>query len=356
LNNNRLIYLDSLRGIAAFSVVIYHIICSHWDYLPISKYSYFIFNGADAVSLFFVLSGLVLSKKYIDSPILLDDINFIKFIKSRVFRIMPAYIVVILIMYFYIHRWELKNISFYKELFLNKNHILEQLILVRGWLDKILTPAWTLAIELLISFLIPILLTIKLKNKTMFYFLIPFVLFANKYYISIFLFHFLLGIILASNYNIIQNIKFKNNRTVKLLIFILSLFLFSVRQILNFYIPPIFVQNLCNDFLFLDTFFITGLGSFGIIWSCISSKTLQVLLSNKLLHKLGVLSYSIYLTHCLFISIFLDHWAKVNGKIGPLNMFVCMIIFVLFFTFMSAYLLNKLIEIPFIKYGKQNKA
>jgi peptidoglycan/LPS O-acetylase OafA/YrhL len=58
---NRIQYLDSIRGLAALSVVIFHCISNHWGYRTDAKISFLLFNGSDAVSLFFVLSGLVLT-------------------------------------------------------------------------------------------------------------------------------------------------------------------------------------------------------------------------------------------------------------------------------------------------------
>jgi peptidoglycan/LPS O-acetylase OafA/YrhL len=69
----RIKYLDSLRGIAALMVVIYHANC--WlDFtkdrlvqsaVPSHVLNIF-FNANSAVALFFVLSGFVLSLKYIN--------------------------------------------------------------------------------------------------------------------------------------------------------------------------------------------------------------------------------------------------------------------------------------------------
>ena len=56
----RLEYLDSVRGIAALMVVFYHFIGWKWAEEPAFHLSSMIFNGSDAVSFFFVLSGLVL--------------------------------------------------------------------------------------------------------------------------------------------------------------------------------------------------------------------------------------------------------------------------------------------------------
>ena len=114
----RLEYLDSLRGIAAFSVVIFHIINSHWAWKFEAKLSLLLFNGADAVSFFFVLSGLVLSKKYFDKNDTLENFSIRNYSISRLFRLMPVYWFIIVIIYIYQFRNEgypvfLKNLSIY---------------------------------------------------------------------------------------------------------------------------------------------------------------------------------------------------------------------------------------------------
>jgi peptidoglycan/LPS O-acetylase OafA/YrhL len=86
----RLTYLDSIRGFAALSVVIYH--TNGW--LDFTKDPFFhssvpthllnvIFNGPSAVSLFFVLSGFVLSLKYFLKPN--RPISYLEFIIKRFF-------------------------------------------------------------------------------------------------------------------------------------------------------------------------------------------------------------------------------------------------------------------------------
>ena len=107
MKENRLDYLDSIRGLAAFSVLIYHFIFSldtfhYWDGSVIQYYLAMIFNGADAVSLFFVLSGLVLSYKYFNSENNKLSLNYSSFVIQRIFRIYPAFLVMICIYFLYV--------------------------------------------------------------------------------------------------------------------------------------------------------------------------------------------------------------------------------------------------------------
>jgi peptidoglycan/LPS O-acetylase OafA/YrhL len=100
--NKRLDYLDSIRGLAALSVAIYHVISAHWGWMPLGKAGLFIFNGGDAVSLFFVLSGLVLSIRYFDTQSRQEEsIHYPKFIFARIVRLFPAFLVMLAIYYGY---------------------------------------------------------------------------------------------------------------------------------------------------------------------------------------------------------------------------------------------------------------
>ena len=64
MKSNRITYLDSIRGLSALSVVIYHVIQAHWGWHLWAKITCIFINGSDAVSMFFVLSGLVLALQF----------------------------------------------------------------------------------------------------------------------------------------------------------------------------------------------------------------------------------------------------------------------------------------------------
>ena len=71
----RIEYLDSVRGLAALCTLIGHWLFTFEDGRALSmQTAHFLnlfINGSDAVSLFFVLSGLVLSYKYFKT----EDLN-----------------------------------------------------------------------------------------------------------------------------------------------------------------------------------------------------------------------------------------------------------------------------------------
>ena len=77
-------YLDSARGIAALMVLFYHFINWKYDSHTLAKVGSIIANGSDAVSFFFVLSGFVLSYKYV---VLRQPLDIKKFYFNRFFRL-----------------------------------------------------------------------------------------------------------------------------------------------------------------------------------------------------------------------------------------------------------------------------
>ena len=142
----RIHILDSLRGIAALQVLIFHVNNQLLgDLSPIA--SYFI-NGISPVAFFFVLSGFVLSYPYFKNN---NNIDYYKFIIKRIFRIYPLYIVILILVVIF-----QKDVSFIK-------WIQECSIFFGDF--SLLYPAWTLEVEIVGSLFIPFLILLRSNNK-----------------------------------------------------------------------------------------------------------------------------------------------------------------------------------------------
>src|SRR5690606_19040924 len=85
-------YLDSVRGIAALMVVVYHYLNWYYSGKLVVKITNIFINGADAVAFFFVLSGFVLSYKYV---VLKHPLDIGKFYVNRFFRLWPAFFITV---------------------------------------------------------------------------------------------------------------------------------------------------------------------------------------------------------------------------------------------------------------------
>lgn len=97
MNNNKKIYLpgiNGLRALAAFSVLFSHI-GEPFLNLNISVYNFH--NGFDGVTLFFVISGFLITYLLIEEKINTNKIIVSKFYVRRILRIWPIYYLVLII-------------------------------------------------------------------------------------------------------------------------------------------------------------------------------------------------------------------------------------------------------------------
>jgi peptidoglycan/LPS O-acetylase OafA/YrhL len=356
----RIAYLDSMRGLAAFSVLIYHFLFSldtfhYWDGRILQHILSCVFNGSDAVSFFFVLSGLVLSHRYFNrnqnEPL---RIHYPRFVIQRVFRIYPVFVMMLLMSFLYAHREEL-SFSFFAEAF-NKNNynFIYEAILIRNY-QNLYTPGWTLSVEIIISLLVPVFIVILSKLPTTFKWLLPISILMSAF-ISSFIFHFMLGVWLGKNYENIRQYNFKKSRwyALRYPIYLLVFLMFSIRHIdriqsfhLFYYYP--------NHYLGLDFFHITGFASYFILWKAINDESWQKILHIKPLIYLGKISYSLYLTHWFVIFyLFIPRPEIVAEWLGmPQHAYYAGFIFCISVTLMLSVLFYYVIEQPFNSLGKR---
>ena len=134
---NRFIILDGMRGVAAFSVAIFHLYF----------YQFRIFNAVPIlVDFFFVLSGFVLARSLMDT-----EFDFKKFLKSRIMRLYPAIFVAFLIILLTRFTF-LENTSTASQYQL-KYYLLAFLLLQAfiSSLYPISVPLWSLSAELFVN-------------------------------------------------------------------------------------------------------------------------------------------------------------------------------------------------------------
>ena len=166
----RIEQLTFTRFIAAISIVIFHY--GEGVSLFYNDYTSFLFKQAHlGVSYFFVLSGFVMIIAYGNC----NHITFIEYIKNRVIRIYPAYLLAIFLI--------LLTNAFQD---INKLDLILNITMLQSWLPKkALTlnyPGWSLSVELFFYISFPILFNhfySKKNLKTLTIYIVSFFIFSQ---------------------------------------------------------------------------------------------------------------------------------------------------------------------------------
>lgn len=314
--------LDSLRGLAALTVFFGHMYLTFYHTgitrLLFERGPFRIFiAGSEAVTLFFVLSGFVLSLPFYNK----SKFNYGVYVFKRFCRIYIPYAVAIAIAILcrevfysgYIAGFtDWFNVNWSRGIDMNviKNHLL-LIVTFTSNLDNVI---WSLIHEMRISLIFPIVMFLLVKFNlkkgiglailltciSIIFSLSDKVFTGTEVYYTI---HctalFIIGALLAKHRtNLIS--KF-SNLTIKNKI---SLFVIGI--ILYLYAHPSFVLNILipnlNPFYraITDTW-ITAIGSSILIIIAISSPGISRILSNNFINFIGKISYSIYLYHLIVL-------------------------------------------------------
>ena len=354
----RLHGLDHLRAFAIGFVFIYHY--GRMFYAPetltdIGKF------GWTGVDLFFVLSGYLIASNLF-AGISAQGINVRVFFIKRIFRIIPAYLF-ILLLYFFIPSFREREAlaPLWKYLTFTQNIGLD--IRYQGTFSH----AWSLCIEeqfyLLFPLLMLILLHFKLVNKIFLLLLLLFlsgfifrlynwinfvnpsiesghmVVFWYKwiYYLSICrLDGLIIGVLIAAIFSFKPEIRSKieayGNRLLALSFLVLA--------------AAYFVCD--NEQSFSASIFGFPLVSVGyglMVLGAISRDSILYNLKSGVTHKIADLSFAIYLSHKIVLHLCQEHSVYFKAEKDSWQMFaICVLASVT-----AAYLLNILIEKPFLK-------
>jgi peptidoglycan/LPS O-acetylase OafA/YrhL len=375
MDNNRISQLDSLRGIAAMIVVIFHCLLSFSIFynanyneqyangfikLMVISPLHTFWAGNEAVLLFFVLSGFVLSIPFMEgrAP------KYRAYIIKRVFRIYVPYIVVmaasvILVTVFASYkdfpelspifdgRWD-HSISL--------KAIVAYVFMINYDTANVNGVVWTLYHEMRISIIFPLfmLAIVNLGWKSGFSISIAVTAFmwvvlrfvatgVNNDMISsvvtdfrwtvYYFIFFILGSFIARFRTEIFN-ELKNRTLTKSLILIASLILVNFKWIYEIIdVRSVHIDN-----------FIPSLGIALLFCVAISSARMIKILNFKPFLWLGKISYSLYLTHIIVIML----TSILLSRIVPIGL---LFISIPLLTLPVAYLSHKFIETKAIKFG-----
>ena len=293
IKNVRFEVLDSFRGIAAIMVAIYH-----FNIIGMINSINLIKNSWLFVDFFFVLSGFIISHGYLNRINNMENLKL--FIYKRFLRIYPLHFFMLLLFIPYAIGGVLLNFDFGDRFSISA--FFQNIFLVQSLgFNNVETwniPSWSISAEFytyiffgLICLIFPIL-----KNKLFLGLIFSFVSFIVLYSYSSMsdthdlaffrcTFSFFLG---CSGFFIFANVKYTTNNFIELFVLFIFCFYFSFvidsGSLMAFFSPILF--------LFIILVFVK---EFGFISSLLKIHFFQFL---------GKLSFSIYLTHTFFITLF----------------------------------------------------
>lgn len=335
--------IDSLRGIAVISVILYHTQITIFDNL-LSK------SGFIGVDIFIVISGFVITRLFFNK-----NFSYIEFAERRSRRLFPALfssiLITVIISYFFLLPQHFVNLG---------QSILANILLVSNFLFFYQTNYWDYAV-----FTKPLLHTWTISLEFQFYIFISIIfwLFRKNISKTIFLF-FLLSLILllfASKINFDFNLRELSLNNYFLLFTrlwefligsLVAIILYNKKYFKKFKIQHYFADIglilIFISFLLIETpkdypNLLTIIPVFGtaIILLANNQQSSHIILNNFFLIHLGKISYSLYLWHYPILIFFLY---KNNFELNILNKIFALII--IYFVSLGSY---KFIEIPFFK-------
>ncbi|MBP6731799.1 MAG: acyltransferase [Chitinophagales bacterium] len=369
--------LDSLRGIAAIAVILSHMNLEYFNggmTMPLRNTPLHVFYDGDAaVVFFFVLSGFVLSFKYVGGGIeSLSRLSLRSFFVARVFRILPMFWFVLIItalcaLYFpnnCVTQPQRVWSSWWYQFTPTWVNFLKQVTLIYSdpflgrWIGAIdghpyIPQAWSLSIELILSLMVPVFALIAVNRPKWLMFLTVILVWIFGVYV--YLIHFVMGILLALYLPQISHYINNKGKAFASGLLMTGVLLYSYRYSVVVYFPKVSVLQII---LFSENsvYVVIGAGVVLIISCVLSSTRLQQLLNLWPVKLIGKVSYGIYLVHTLvmvFITPFFIRWLNDMGITGFLTVLIPAFIVTIATSIIIAVVLHYLVELPCIRLGKK---
>jgi peptidoglycan/LPS O-acetylase OafA/YrhL len=344
----RLEELDSMRGMAALAVVLSHsinIIGTMPLYIEVSPL-YFFRAAQEAVILFFVLSGFVLTLPFVNGK----KFRYTPFIIKRISRIYLPYISAIFITFLICYLISDGPITNLGEWISHKwivpipiNDIINHVLLIGNYETTTYNPVvWTLVHEMRISIIFPLILFFVIKldwKKSIFIAFIISILvgignvydinpskgYKSSYILTLnYMFMFIVGGMLAKYKT--EIVTFYNSKSTKYkIMFLLFSFGFYTYSRMLHLVPRKFNLTSIADFNFVLSNIGITIGAAGFIVIALSGGKITKFLNLKPLVITGKMSYSIYLYHTtiLFLCFYL-----FNGRLSHWIIFIISILLI----------------------------
>lgn len=369
-NKNRIECLDSLRGLAALTVVFSHF---NNDYLGLSQHAkqinysplHLFYDGEAAVAFFFVLSGFVLSWKYISGEgrpakkLLLGP-----YLIGRFFRIYPLFWAVLILSAVAAATFNIRlhtipdkdwsiwwwNDSFDLKLFLKQSALLFQ----NSIAGRLYIPqSWSLAVEIILSALVPFFILMVIRNTL--WLILFIIIMLGIFDMYIFIIHFSLGILLVKYFDSIQHFMHNKSARFKLLLILAGLFFYSYRYSVAAFFPTLSIlQWILFSEISVNT--IIGLGVIMILVGVLNSNRVKKILMIPVLKLLGKTSYGLYLSHMIVMIVFTPHllsWLNSLGFYAKYPLLLIALSSTVIVAVFLAWILRHLVELRGIQFGRK---
>jgi peptidoglycan/LPS O-acetylase OafA/YrhL len=338
--------LDSLRGIAALTVVFGHFSAAYLQNRPFSallgKFPVrILFNGGEAVTLFFLLSGFVLSLPYRRR-----GVQYGSFLVRRVCRIYLPYLGALLLAVlgdWRLHgpiqpgtRWDAEVLSVVWSNPPNAKLILQHVLFLGEYNWGQYNPAfWSLVFEMRISLIFPFVAVAILRVRTRWALLaallfalsaqplatlfIPalagdphsistpgYTYFQTLYFLAFFMF----GAILAKHMEEVSGWYAGLPRAGRVALWVISLILYDAGIARHLFHFPRVTDRLVPG---LAEGLSTGAGGLLIILFALQSAPFKRFLHHATVHHIGKVSYSLYLVHGTVLFAIAHLWPRMNS-------------------------------------------
>jgi peptidoglycan/LPS O-acetylase OafA/YrhL len=361
----RLFYLDTARGLAAVSVVIWHYFTAlaGYDASAVVYHSagHLFWYGEADVIFFFVHSGFILTYSYANAESRLNFPGYTRYLIERIFRIYPLFLFILAVSYILRSTvYPFSNGSYLSSHLLqlwnarkSAAEVAKEAILVirvpDDANDRFMPQDWTLTVELLVCPFIPFLSLLWRRGKWFFW---PVVLIALKFlHFNTYLFEFATGVFIFFLWKDTRRVWARTPVLIRIVAGVAGVVLYSC--LMNF--SPLFSLD--------HMLFSPGVDRFIVVAGCavffmimISSTKVQRVMSNPFLVKIGRSCYSLYLVHLLLLICFADPGMRLLHEwfTAPFWLYgLILLVVYLAVTIGISFLTYRFVEKPFNQLGKR---